>query len=393
MPAHDLGRILARHWLLVALVAAGLTLRWRSTDGLGAAPLACLVAAAAGYVVCVRWGCWRWLAALAALPAVVDPRMLTDQGFRPWCGLVLVSVGLLGYAWTGLREPVGAARGPRGVVGGRPRRRRRHLRGVARPRRPVAARATTGHRRRGPGRPGRRVRGRPRGSPGASAGRRRRRRCRRVVRRGRGRVVAGRRRARPDRAPPRPPRPGGRALPDRRRGRGGARRLPRAVRRTAARPGGDRDRGLQRGGRASPRSSTRCPRRLRARTPTSWSSTTGARTAPPDALAGSRAVVARCPVNRGQGAALRLGYRIAREHGAAYVITTDADGQYDVGDLPARPPADPRRPCRLRHRLACPRPPADPRPGTPTRRPRLRRAGDDPRPGVDSPTPRSGCAR
>ncbi len=39
--------------------------------------------------------------------------------------------------------------------------------------------------------------------------------------------------------------------------------------------------------------------------------------------------------NRGQGAALRLGYRIARNHGAAYVITTDADGQYDVSDLPA----------------------------------------------------------
>ncbi|MEJ5914580.1 glycosyltransferase family 2 protein [Pseudokineococcus sp. 1T1Z-3] len=42
-----------------------------------------------------------------------------------------------------------------------------------------------------------------------------------------------------------------------------------------------------------------------------------------------------CPVNRGQGAALRLGYRVARERGARYVVTTDADGQYDVGDLPA----------------------------------------------------------
>jgi glycosyltransferase involved in cell wall biosynthesis len=38
-------------------------------------------------------------------------------------------------------------------------------------------------------------------------------------------------------------------------------------------------------------------------------------------------------VNRGQGAALRLGYRIAREHGAEYIITTDADGQYDPADF------------------------------------------------------------
>jgi hypothetical protein len=48
-----------------------------------------------------------------------------------------------------------------------------------------------------------------------------------------------------------------------------------------------------------------------------------------------RALVVECCANRGQGAALRLGYRIAREHGAAYVVTTDADGQYDVADLPA----------------------------------------------------------
>jgi glycosyltransferase involved in cell wall biosynthesis len=41
------------------------------------------------------------------------------------------------------------------------------------------------------------------------------------------------------------------------------------------------------------------------------------------------AVVCDVPVNRGQGAALRLGYRIAREGGAAYIVTTDADGQYN----------------------------------------------------------------
>jgi glycosyltransferase involved in cell wall biosynthesis len=37
--------------------------------------------------------------------------------------------------------------------------------------------------------------------------------------------------------------------------------------------------------------------------------------------------------NRGQGAALRLGYRLAAECGARYVVTTDADGQYDSAEL------------------------------------------------------------
>ena len=41
------------------------------------------------------------------------------------------------------------------------------------------------------------------------------------------------------------------------------------------------------------------------------------------------ALVCDVPVTRGQGAALRLGYRIAREGGARYIVTTDADGQYN----------------------------------------------------------------
>jgi glycosyltransferase involved in cell wall biosynthesis len=45
------------------------------------------------------------------------------------------------------------------------------------------------------------------------------------------------------------------------------------------------------------------------------------------------AIVADVPVNRGQGAALRLGYRIAREGGARYIVTTDADGQYNPGEI------------------------------------------------------------
>ena len=44
--------------------------------------------------------------------------------------------------------------------------------------------------------------------------------------------------------------------------------------------------------------------------------------------------VCQATVNRGQGAALRLGYRLARRGGARYVVTTDADGQYDLGELP-----------------------------------------------------------
>jgi len=39
--------------------------------------------------------------------------------------------------------------------------------------------------------------------------------------------------------------------------------------------------------------------------------------------------------NRGQGAALRLGYHLAAECGARYVVTTDADGQYDNTEMDA----------------------------------------------------------
>ena len=39
------------------------------------------------------------------------------------------------------------------------------------------------------------------------------------------------------------------------------------------------------------------------------------------------------PRNRGQGAALRLGYRLAADCGARYVVTTDADGQYDSAEM------------------------------------------------------------
>jgi glycosyltransferase involved in cell wall biosynthesis len=47
--------------------------------------------------------------------------------------------------------------------------------------------------------------------------------------------------------------------------------------------------------------------------------------------AGHFAVIA--PVNRGQGAALRLGYSVARTFGATYIVTADGDGQADPADL------------------------------------------------------------
>ena len=45
-----------------------------------------------------------------------------------------------------------------------------------------------------------------------------------------------------------------------------------------------------------------------------------------------------CPVisskvNQGQGGALRLGYRVARAEGAEIVVTIDADGQHDPGEI------------------------------------------------------------
>ena len=45
------------------------------------------------------------------------------------------------------------------------------------------------------------------------------------------------------------------------------------------------------------------------------------------------ALVCDVPVNRGQGAALRLGYRLARYGGARYIVTTDADGQYNPAEI------------------------------------------------------------
>jgi hypothetical protein len=59
----------------------------------------------------------------------------------------------------------------------------------------------------------------------------------------------------------------------------------------------------------------------------------GARDATAEAAKAAGALVCDVPVNRGQGAALRLGYHLARERGATFIMTTDADGQYGSGDM------------------------------------------------------------
>jgi glycosyltransferase involved in cell wall biosynthesis len=45
------------------------------------------------------------------------------------------------------------------------------------------------------------------------------------------------------------------------------------------------------------------------------------------------ALVCDVPVNRGQGAALRLGYWLARVRGAQVIVTIDADGQYEADEI------------------------------------------------------------
>jgi glycosyltransferase involved in cell wall biosynthesis len=47
------------------------------------------------------------------------------------------------------------------------------------------------------------------------------------------------------------------------------------------------------------------------------------------------ALVCRLPVNLGQGQALRLGYRLAKDRAAELIATVDADGQFDPRELPA----------------------------------------------------------
>jgi glycosyltransferase involved in cell wall biosynthesis len=59
----------------------------------------------------------------------------------------------------------------------------------------------------------------------------------------------------------------------------------------------------------------------------------GARDLTAARAAGAGALVCDVPVNRGQGAALRLGYWLARARGAQVIATIDADGQYEPEEI------------------------------------------------------------
>jgi glycosyltransferase involved in cell wall biosynthesis len=59
----------------------------------------------------------------------------------------------------------------------------------------------------------------------------------------------------------------------------------------------------------------------------------GARDRTAAAAAAAGALVCDVPVNRGQGAALRLGYWLARARGAQVIVTIDADGQYEADEI------------------------------------------------------------
>ena len=59
----------------------------------------------------------------------------------------------------------------------------------------------------------------------------------------------------------------------------------------------------------------------------------GARDATAAEAARAGALVCDVPVNRGQGAALKLGYWLARARGAEIICTIDADGQYEPEEI------------------------------------------------------------
>ncbi len=61
----------------------------------------------------------------------------------------------------------------------------------------------------------------------------------------------------------------------------------------------------------------------------------GAKDATAERAASAGALVCDVPANRGQGAALKLGYWLARARGAQIIATIDADGQYEPLELGA----------------------------------------------------------
>ena len=331
----DLGRALARHWVLAPLLVAGLLGRLVSTDGLGWTGVVGLVAATAVYVVCVRWGCWRWLAAVATLPALLDNRMLLDQPARPTLALLLVSIGLTGFAWRGgeherpllvaaalLYLAGNALNLGTTVASGDPGVAHLHLSwpvavalallgllaafGLGRAADPVSLRVMC-------------VLGvlagatyalhevvwwPATGALGLTA----------LLRGRRGTATRVPQHDQVDDA----------ALAEFRERYGAPQLGPVAIV-IAAYNEAD---GIPAVLDTLPDEVCGLPTRVVVVDDGSTDGTAAA-------LEHGRAHVVSCGTNRGQGAALRLGYRVAREHGATYVITTDADGQYAVADMPA----------------------------------------------------------
>ena len=333
MDLRSVGRGIDRHWPCIGLLVAGLVARVLSTDGLGGSQVVGLLAAAAAYVVCVRWGSWRWLALLAMLPALVDERMLVDQDLRASTGLLAVSAGLVALSFgdrsarpapavvgavlvilgSGLAAGVDVSSGDPGVAS-------LHLsRTVAGLFALLGLAAGLGVARSDPvdlrlacvipaavGWAGALdwVTWWPvAGALGLTA----------MLRGRRGRAAARPQSDQVDEA----------ALADL-HARCGEPALGPVVIVIAAYNEAEGIPGVL----------ATLPDEACGLHTDVVVVDDGSTDGTAEALAGSRALVVTCPVNRGQGAALRLGYRIAREAGATYVVTTDADGQYDPLDIP-----------------------------------------------------------
>jgi hypothetical protein len=341
VPTSDLGHLVVRHGLFAVLLVLGLVLRARSSYGVGSWQLVGLLAVAAGYVVLVRWGCWRWLAALATIPGLADVRMLDDQAFAVVLALLLVSALtlLLGYSPEELPGPhflpavatallalaivviglvlahghqvvavdpdVPGMHAPMllldlfllvGALGtfGLWRARPIALRLVCGLLVVVAAVGTVSE-----------VVWAPMaGALGLTA----------LLRGRRGKSASVPQSDNVDEA----------ALAAFARSYGPVRLAPVAIV-IAAYNEAD---GL-------PGVVGTLPAEVCGLETDVVVVDDGSVDGTAASLDGTRAHVVACRANRGQGAALRLGYRVAREYGASYVITTDADGQYDVADMPA----------------------------------------------------------
>jgi hypothetical protein len=330
----DLGRAGARHWILVPLLLLGLVVRAGSTDGLALPAFTGLVVSVAAYVVCERWGCWRWLAAAATVPTLLDGRMLQHQPWRPVVGLLVASAGLVLLSCRGRRPsaPLLGVGVLATVVGGlltvgadvagldpgvahlqasRPVTGVLALLGLA---------AAVGVGREGPVEL--RLACIVPVALGSASG------LAEVV----WWPVAG---ALGLTAMLRGRRGKGTSLPQHDavddaamaafRERYGEPRLSSVAIVIAAYNEAD---GIPAVLETLPDEVCGLPTDVIVVDDGSSDGTSAA-------LASSRARVVTCPANRGQGAALRLGYRVARDHGARYILTTDADGQYAVSDMPA----------------------------------------------------------